>query len=311
MLRMGKNRFSKAKKVPSFFKMANAMWKTPEEPFIFSSLSVDMSNAMAWIKTHKKRTGEKITITHLCTKALAMAYREYPQINAKVEANKIYRRKTVDFQILVSMESGDELSGIKLKDADQKTISEIAREIREGAMAVRSNQGPSYQASKNLIKYCSISLTRWIMKIASVLVNRFELDLSGFGFPDDPFGSAIISSVGKHGIESAYGPLVPVSRCGLLMVIPEIKEKPWVEDGKLVVRPVLKLCMTLDHRLFHGYYVSLLQKEVKTLLQNPKTLMGEDSSFIEEKPGIRVLRNNPMVPSITEEKNPAVGGLSH
>jgi len=311
MLRMGKDRFSKAKKVPSFFKMANAMWKNPEEPFIFSSLSIDMSNALAWIKSHKKRTGEKITVTHLCTKALAMAYRKYPQINAKVEANKIYRRKTVDFQILVSTESGDELSGIKLKDADQKTISEIAREIREGATAVRNNQGPSYQASKDLIGHCSITLTRWIMKIASVLVNRFEIDLSSFGFPDDPFGSAIISSVGMHGIESAYGPLVPVARCGLLMVIPEIKEKPWVEDGKLVIRPVLKLCMTLDHRLFHGYYVSLLQKEVKTLLQNPETLMGEDCRTIEEKTKIRVLRDNPRVPFITEEKDVAVGGFKH
>lgn len=37
MLRRGKVRFSKVKRVPSFFKMANAMWKNPEEPFIFDS----------------------------------------------------------------------------------------------------------------------------------------------------------------------------------------------------------------------------------------------------------------------------------
>jgi hypothetical protein len=311
MLRMGKVRFSKAKKVPTFFKMAAAMWKTPEEPFIFSSLNIDMSNSLAWIKSHQERTGEKITITHLCTKALAMAYRKYPQINAKVEADKIYRRKTVDFQILVSTKSGDELSGIKLKDVDQKTVSEIAREIREGAMAARNNHGPTYQVAEDLLGYCSISLTRWILKISSVLVNRFNFDLSRFGFPDDPFGSAIISSVGMHGIESAYGPLVPVARSGLLMVITEIKEKPWVEEGKLVVRPVLKLCMTLDHRLFHGYYVSLLQKEVKALLQNPEALMGEYSRSIEEKSNILILRDKPRASSINEEKNVAIGGSSH
>ncbi len=308
MLRMGKVRFSKAKKVPTFFKMAAAMWKTPEEPFIFSSLSIDMSNALALIKSHQKRTGEKITITHLCTKALAMAYRKYPQINAKVESNRIYRRKTVDFQILVSTKSGDELSGIKLKDVDEKTISEIAREIQEGAMAVRNDHGPTYQIAENILGYCSISLTRWILKIASVLVNRFNFDLSRFGFPDDPFGSAIISSVGMQGIESAYGPLVPVARSGLLMVITEIKEKPWVEDGKLVVRPVLKLCMTLDHRLFHGYYVSLLQKEVKALLQNPETLMGDYSRSIEEKSNIRILRD---IPVVSSEQKVSVGGFSH
>jgi len=198
-----------------------------------------------------------------------------------------------------------------LKDVDEKTISEIAREIQEGAMAVRNDHGPTYQIAENLLGYCSISLTRWILKIASVLVNRFNFDLSRFGFPDDPFGSAIISSVGMQGIESAYGPLVPVARSGLLMVITEIKEKPWVEDGKLVVRPVLKLCMTLDHRLFHGYYVSLLQKEVKALLQNPETLMGDYSRSIEEKSNIRILRDNPRVPPITEEKNVAVGGFKH
>jgi len=311
MLNTKRTRFSKAQKVPSFFKMANAMWKTPEEPLIFSSINIDMNNALAWIKSHKKRTGEKITITHLCTKALGMVYQKYPQLNAKVEANNIYRRKTVDFQILVSMESGDELSGIKLKNADRKSISEIAREIREGAAAVRNNQGPSYQTSQNIIQHCSITLTRWILKITNVLANRFELDLSIFGVPDDPFGTAIISSVGKHGLESAYGPLVPFSRCGLLMIIPEVKDKPWVQDGKLVVRPILKLCMTLDHRLFHGYYVSLLQKEIRALLQNPKILMGEDSISRHEKPKIHVIRDKPVVQPITEEKKPAVGDVSH
>lgn len=309
MLRKGKARFTREKNIPSFFKMATAMWKAPEEPFIFSSLNIDASRALSWIKAHRERTGEKITINHLCTKALALAYRKYPKINAKVEGSRIYKRKTVDFQILVSTESGDELSGIKLTDVDTKTVSQIAREVREGAEAVRENRGPTYQASKDLIGHCSISVTRWLMKAASLLVNRLGFDLSFLGFPEDPFGSAIISCVGKHGIESAYGPLVPVSRCGMLMVIPAVKEKPWVEDGKLTVRPVLKLCMTLDHRLFHGYYVSLLQKEVKSLLENPEALMGAEGRVVEEKRKIRVLPEAPK--PVTEAacaKKVATGG---
>ncbi len=283
MIRRGKVRFARSSRVPSFFKMAAAWWKTPEDPFIFSSLSIDMTRALDRIRHHQEATGEKITITHLCTKALAMAYQRYPQINTKIEGSRIYSRKSIDFMILVSTESGDELSGIKLNDADRKTVSEIALEIREGSAKVRENEGPTYQASKDLISHCSISITRWILRMASAMVNRFRLDLSTFGFPDDPFGSAIISSVGMHGIESAYGPLVPVARCGLLMVITEIKDKPWVEDGKLVVRPVLKLCMTLDHRLFHGYYVSLLQKEVKSLLEHPEALLGKEDDPQEDK----------------------------
>jgi pyruvate/2-oxoglutarate dehydrogenase complex dihydrolipoamide acyltransferase (E2) component len=293
MLRRGKKRFNKVQNVPSFFKMANAMWNDPEEPYIFSSVSIDVSKAISWMKSHKERTGEKITINHLCTRALGMAYKKYPQINTKIEGDKIYTRETVDFQILVSTESGDELSGIKIENVDQKSVSQISQEIRTGAMDVRRNQGPSYQFSKDLIGYCSIPMTRWIMKIASYIVNRLGIDLKLFGFPVDPFGSAIISCVGMHGIETGFGPLVPISRSGLLLVIPAIKEKPWVVDGEVVVRPILKLCMTLDHRLFHGYYVSLLQKELKSLLENPEALMGEEDKPVEEKRKLRVIGETP------------------
>ncbi len=141
MIRRGKVRFARSSRVPSFFKMAAAWWKTPEDPFIFSSLSIDMTRALDRIRHHQEATGEKITITHLCTKALAMAYQRYPQINTKIEGSRIYSRKSIDFMILVSTESGDELSGIKLNDADRKTVSEIALEIREGSAKVRENEG--------------------------------------------------------------------------------------------------------------------------------------------------------------------------
>jgi hypothetical protein len=44
------------------------------------------------------------------------------------------------------------------------------------------------------------------------------------------------------------------------MVITEIKDKPWVERWKLVVWTGAEALHDLDHRLFHGYYVSLLRK---------------------------------------------------
>jgi chloramphenicol O-acetyltransferase len=282
MIKMRTGRFSRVKEVPSFFKLATAWWRPIEEPFIFSSMSIDMTNALALIKSQYQHTGEKITITHLCTKALAMAYRKFPHINVKVEGNTIYKRDTVDIMVLVSSQSGDELSGMKLEHVDRKTLSEIAREIRQGALAVRSNRGPTYQFSQDLIKYLPISLIKWVLKVSNILVNRLNIDLSLLGFPDDPFGAAIISSVGMFGIEEVYGPLVPVARCGLLLLITEIKNKPWVEDGKVVIKPVLKLCLTLDHRIFHGYYVAQLQKDLKESLENPQALLNEAYSLDEK-----------------------------
>lgn len=255
--------------------MSAAWWKTPEEPLIFSSLHIDMTEALDFIRYYRDTTGNIITVTHLCTKVLGMVLKKYPQVNAKVEGNRILRRKTVDFTLMVSMDDGHDISGIKLHDADKKTLPEIAREVREGAELVRQNRGPTFQTSKTIIEHCSIALVKLIMKCGNLLVNRIGLNLAFLGFPDDPFGSAIISSVNKHGIESAYGPLIPIARCGLLVVIPEIQEKPWVENGKLVVRPVLKLCMTFDHRVYHGFYVSQVQNEIRHLLLNPAAILED------------------------------------
>lgn len=285
---LNKARFEKFEKVASCFKMSAAWWKTPEEPLIFSSLNVDMTKALSFLKYYRETTGKKITTTHLCTRVLAMVLRKFPEVNAKVEGSSILRRKTVDISLMVSMDSGHDISGIKINDADRKTLFEIAKETREGAAAVRENRGPTYQTSKNIVEFCPIFLVKAILKCANFLVNRLGINLSFLGMPDDPFGSAIISSVNKHGLESAYGPLIPIARCGLLMVVPEIREKPWVENGRLVVRPVLKLCMTFDHRIFHGYYVSLVEKEIKDLLMNPEAILG-DQRLVRERERIRAL----------------------
>ena len=80
MMKTGKARFTRVKDVPSFFKLAAAWWRPIEEPFIFSSVSIDMTNALALMESQFRQTGEKIIITHLCTKALATAYKKFPHI---------------------------------------------------------------------------------------------------------------------------------------------------------------------------------------------------------------------------------------
>jgi pyruvate/2-oxoglutarate dehydrogenase complex dihydrolipoamide acyltransferase (E2) component len=47
------------------------------------------------------------------------------------------------------------------------------------------------------------------------------------------------------------------------------KDRPWVEEGKLVVKPVLRLCATFDHRIIDGYAAGLLAKEIRAQLEQP------------------------------------------
>jgi pyruvate dehydrogenase E2 component (dihydrolipoamide acetyltransferase) len=98
-------------------------------------------------------------------------------------------------------------------------------------------------------------------------------DLSSQGMPQDPFGSAMVTSVGMFGVEEGYGPIIPLSRLPIFLVVTEVRDRPWVEDNKVVVRPIMKIMATLDHRVMDGYKAGQLSAELKRI-EDPEKVFG-------------------------------------
>jgi len=61
------------------------------------------------------------------------------------------------------------------------------------------------------------------------LVNELDFDLPAQGMPRDPFGSAIVTNVGMFGIDTAFAPLLPMARCPMLILVPEVRRRPFVD----------------------------------------------------------------------------------
>jgi len=248
-------------------------WGKTVDPQIYGSINVEMSPCLAFMEKYKKKHKLSLSVTHVLVKAVALAYRKFPELNVKAERNGLYRRNSIDVHLLVSSESGGELSAMKLNGADKMSLAEIVKKIKKGAKGVRDDKGPDFQESKNIIKSLPIWVTRIIMPILIWMVNKRGMHFPRFGFPQDPFGTIIVTSVGMFGVESAYAPLPSIGRANAALLITEVKKKPWVEDDKIVVRPVMKLCCTLDHRVFTGHQGAKLASEIKDILMNPKRLL--------------------------------------
>jgi pyruvate dehydrogenase E2 component (dihydrolipoamide acetyltransferase) len=81
---------------------------------------------------------EKLSVNDFIIKAVALALRSYPNLNASIEdVTHIRRRGHVNIGIAVAVEGG--LLTVVVKDADQKPMRIIAREVRE--MAERARDG--------------------------------------------------------------------------------------------------------------------------------------------------------------------------
>jgi pyruvate dehydrogenase E2 component (dihydrolipoamide acetyltransferase) len=63
--------------------------------------------------------------------------------------------------------------------------------------------------------------------------------------------------------------LVPFSRTPLVVLVGEVQEKPIAEAGRVVVRPVMTLGVTFDHRFMDGYYGGAMAQLFRAYLEDP------------------------------------------
>jgi pyruvate dehydrogenase E2 component (dihydrolipoamide acetyltransferase) len=81
---------------------------------------------------------DKLSVNDFIIKGVALALRQYPNLNASLEDEKQIRRHGhVNIGVAVAVEDG--LLTVVVKDADQKPVRLIAREVRE--MAGRARDG--------------------------------------------------------------------------------------------------------------------------------------------------------------------------
>jgi pyruvate dehydrogenase E2 component (dihydrolipoamide acetyltransferase) len=90
-----------------------------------------------------------------------------------------------------------------------------------------------------------------------------EGDLSGATFS--------ISNLGMYGVDEFVAIINP-PEAGILAV-GAIKEVPVVDAGRLVPGKVMRMTLSVDHRVFYGATAAQFMAEVKRLIENPVTLV--------------------------------------
>jgi hypothetical protein len=63
----------------------------------------------------------------------------------------------------------------------------------------------------------------------------------------------------------------------LLVLVGEITDKPMAVDGQVVIRPVMSLTATIDHRYADGWHISQLIKPFRAYLQDPAAFEPDPS----------------------------------
>src|ERR1041384_5464991 len=137
--------FAPMQEVSSFRKMAAGMWSKPRDPSISGSMDIAGTAPLAFLAEHQHRTGVKLTITHLVARAVALALRDQPEINAKVRFwGRLEQRATVAIFAAVPAGARD-LSGARIARADERSLVQLAQEIGGRARTIRDGKDPGFK----------------------------------------------------------------------------------------------------------------------------------------------------------------------
>jgi len=180
--------------------------------------------------TFEKTHGVKLGLMSFFVKAVCVALRKHPIVNASLEGDEIVYHGYQDIGIAVSTERG--LMVPILRNAEHLTLAEAETRIRD--FAVRARDG-------------SITLE----------------DLQG--------GTFSITNGGTFGSLLSTPLLNPPQSA--ILGMHAIKERAVVENGEVVVRPMMYIALSYDHRIIDGKDAVLFLVAVKDALEDPARML--------------------------------------
>lgn len=268
-------RFRRARELSSWRRLAVHVWKAPTDPTVYGVLEVDMRRSLEYLDAlNAAGDGARATPAHLVVKAIAKALAETPAANGMIAMGRVYLRDSVDVYCQVATDGGRDLSGVKIRHVDRKSVAEVAGELTASAAAVREGRDRGSEATKKSLGRIPDFLLRPMLALTGFLTFDLRLDLSALGIAFDQFGGAMVSNVGGFGLHNGLAPLVPVSRSPIVLLVGEVSERPLVDEGRVIAAPMLNIGATFDHRIIDGFQASRMARTVIDSVRDPFSAFG-------------------------------------
>lgn len=138
--------------------IAAAMARSKREiPHYYLSTTINMKVALDWLAQEnlKRPVEERLLYGVLLVKAVALALREVPELNALWESDKPVRKPDIHVGVAVSLRGGG-LVAPALHDTDKKSLGELMREFRDLIQRTRAGTLRSSELSDPTITVTSL-----------------------------------------------------------------------------------------------------------------------------------------------------------
>ena len=200
-------------------------------PHFFLTTEIEMDRAAEMRKGINALDPDlKISINDIIIKVVAAALIQHPEVNASFQEKFVRYYEQADIGVAVAIEDG--LITPVVRAANQKSLSQIAAEVRELAERARSKK----------------------LK------------------PEEYTGATFsISNLGMFGIDEFTAVINPPE--GAILAVGAMSAKPVVRENEIVIRQMMRVTMSCDHRVIDGATGAKFLQTFKKILENPLYLV--------------------------------------
>ena len=256
----------------SWRQLAIATYAAPKDSRIYGTYEVDVTNLLKYIE-NRRRAGVRITITHFVAAALARTlYEDIPDINCFVRRGHVVARQDANVFVTVNV-AGSSMTGLVLKKCQELSATEIGQIVQKVVVKKRSGEEESGAfAAKNKITKIPWPFRRPVFLLVKWWIFDMGLSFPFLKIPPDPFGSIMLTNIGTFGLHTGMVALFPIGKLPAVVTMGKIEKKPVVIDNQIVIRDMLPLTGTFDHRIVGGYQAGMLANGAVRRLQDPEAL---------------------------------------
>lgn len=207
-------------------------------PHVTAYVEVDVTDLVRFRESEKenflKTHQQKLTYTPFFVQAVAQAIKKYPNINASVDGKNIIVKENINVGMATALPSGNLIVPV-VKNADKKSIVEIATDVNRMANLAREN------------------------KLVGDDIKGGTFTISNVGTFGSLMGTPIINQ-----------PEVAILATGIIKKRAEVMTRDSVDS--IEIRSMMMLSLSFDHRVVDGFLGGSFLKQVALNLEKPQQL---------------------------------------
>lgn len=248
-------------------------WGEQSDPTIYMPLDLDMSKTLPYLeKVNKGKSKEDtITLTYIMAKAVAIALEGNKKIVGRIGFGTFRAEKEINVTVAVNQKNVD-LVPITVREPARKSLTEITQTFKQKASRAREDKDSEHSNMKTTMKILPTFMIGFILNLMSYITINLNIPLPFLKLKARPHGAAMITNVGSMKMPAGFAPLCPPMNLILVLCMGATEKKPVVVNDEIVIREVLPIVLTADHRLCDGGMATRCITTMREMVEDPEKM---------------------------------------